>query len=321
MSDPRATVGIISIGDMGVGIARLLIANDYKVITSASDRSEVTQNRARNSTIELMPSDEEFVAQADYILSIVPPRDAVATAQRIVVAYLNCQDSRRNQPLFYLDLNAISPRASREIHNILSHRTNLTYLDGGIIGHPPKPNPENQTWSRPSVPTSGPVPLTHAARSGAHLTSTLNIRHISSTIGAASGLKMCFASLAKGFTALALQSYTTAYNLDILPELQAELAERNPGALTQAERSLPGMPPKAYRWVGEMKEIGATFREDGGFGAGEGVFEQIAGVYGFVADGTVLGEEKTEDRREGKTAVEVARLVAEGASRRKEKTE
>lgn len=33
-----ATLGIISIGDMGLGIARLAIANNYQVITNASDR-------------------------------------------------------------------------------------------------------------------------------------------------------------------------------------------------------------------------------------------------------------------------------------------
>ena len=33
-----ATCGILSIGDMGLGIAKLLIANNYKVVTNASDR-------------------------------------------------------------------------------------------------------------------------------------------------------------------------------------------------------------------------------------------------------------------------------------------
>lgn len=32
------TIGIISIGDMGGGIARLLIAHKYRVITNVSDR-------------------------------------------------------------------------------------------------------------------------------------------------------------------------------------------------------------------------------------------------------------------------------------------
>ena len=39
--EPLATVGILSIGDMGVGMARLLIANSYRVVTNASDRRYV----------------------------------------------------------------------------------------------------------------------------------------------------------------------------------------------------------------------------------------------------------------------------------------
>ena len=38
MAKPLATLGILSIGDMGVGIARLLTAHNYRVVTNASDR-------------------------------------------------------------------------------------------------------------------------------------------------------------------------------------------------------------------------------------------------------------------------------------------
>ena len=38
LSPPLATLGVLSIGDMGVGIARLLIAHKYRVITNALDR-------------------------------------------------------------------------------------------------------------------------------------------------------------------------------------------------------------------------------------------------------------------------------------------
>lgn len=35
---PLATVGVLSIGDMGVGIARLLMAHNYRVITNIEGR-------------------------------------------------------------------------------------------------------------------------------------------------------------------------------------------------------------------------------------------------------------------------------------------
>jgi 3-hydroxyacyl-CoA dehydrogenase len=39
-----AAVGIISIGDMGAGVARLLIAHGYRVLTNVSDRRCITQS-------------------------------------------------------------------------------------------------------------------------------------------------------------------------------------------------------------------------------------------------------------------------------------
>jgi len=38
MTGPLATVGILSIGSIGAGVARLLSAHGYRVITNASDR-------------------------------------------------------------------------------------------------------------------------------------------------------------------------------------------------------------------------------------------------------------------------------------------
>lgn len=35
---PLATVGILSIGDMGMGIAKLLIAKNYRVVTNVEGR-------------------------------------------------------------------------------------------------------------------------------------------------------------------------------------------------------------------------------------------------------------------------------------------
>jgi 3-hydroxyisobutyrate dehydrogenase-like beta-hydroxyacid dehydrogenase len=43
MSKPLATVGIISIGDMGMGVAKLLLASGYRVITTLSGRRYVTK--------------------------------------------------------------------------------------------------------------------------------------------------------------------------------------------------------------------------------------------------------------------------------------
>jgi hypothetical protein len=38
MSSKLATVGILSIGEMGLGIAKLLVAHDYRVLTNITGR-------------------------------------------------------------------------------------------------------------------------------------------------------------------------------------------------------------------------------------------------------------------------------------------
>jgi hypothetical protein len=78
------------------------------------------------------------------------------------------------------------------------------------------------------------------------------------------------------------------------------------------------MPPKAYRWVEEMRQIGSTFATEGGLPAGENVFGGIAEVYRVVAEDTVLGEERTEHRKRGRTADDVAECMREGIKRKKE---
>lgn len=41
MSSPRATVAILSIGEMGLGVANLLLAQGYRVVTNLEGRRYV----------------------------------------------------------------------------------------------------------------------------------------------------------------------------------------------------------------------------------------------------------------------------------------
>ena len=298
--------------------------------------SQSTQKRVESASVDLVTTDEDLAAQSDYILSIVPPRDAHATAKRIVNASSSATFTHRPHPLYYMDLNAISPRSARELSDLFAPVSDkIRFLDGGIIGGAPKPATRDfeptsstaddkdqkvTTWTRPSIPISGPHTLVSAPVAGAHLASLLNSSHISPSIGAASGLKMCFASLTKGFTALAIQSFTTASRMGVLDELQEQLKQYSPktGEMTQG---LTSMPPKAYRWVREMEEIRDTFAADGGFGEEEDIYGGVARVYELVANGTVLGDEMTADRKRGRTVEDVAKCVSEGVDGRKRKME
>lgn len=196
-----------------------------------------TRNRVKRASIEALPTDTSLVSASDYILSIVPPRDALATAKRISIA-ISALPAAKTTPLYYLDLNAISPRSAREIATLFSTSTGVKLIDGGIIGGPPslKYDAEKErvtndtgtvedghTWNRPSIPLSGPDKLSDAPVSGEHLAETLNTKHINGAIGSASGLKCCFASTTKGATALCIQAFTTASRMGVLEELKEEM--------------------------------------------------------------------------------------------------
>lgn len=297
------------------------------------------------------------MAESDIILSIVPPRDAIATARRALEASRSHDAIKRRSErkgtaavgqapsLTYIDLNAISPRSAKTIAGIFtterspslprrmslsrtfSFRNNsepepepipIKFLDGGIIGGPPALK-HDQTWKRPSVVISGPGIKDLLPDS---LMALLNIKIVGDTIGPGSALKACFASLTKGLTALSILSFTTAQTAGVLPQLQEHLKEYSPNTLALATNGLTAMPPKAYRWVDEMRQIGETFTEDGGFGHGIGggqIYEGIAEIYKLVTEDTVLGEERVEKRKRGTTAEDVAECVRDGIARKKQK--
>jgi hypothetical protein len=79
------------------------------------------------------------------------------------------------------------------------------------------------------------------------------------------------------------------------------------------------MAPKAYRWVREMEEIAATHVEEGGFD--ETLFQGVARVYRNVADDTILGLEKSGNRKRGRTLEDVAVVMGEGLDAKRKKRE
>ena len=271
-------IAIISIGEMGMGIAHLLIAHNYQVLTFAEDRSERTKQNAKAAGVKLMPTLDSLANDAEVLLSIVPPSDAFTTAERIARAV---SVSARQTPLYYIDLNATSPATAKRIAALLEPQDSVVFIDGGIIGGVPRPLSDSQGWSTqingttvalsdsaterptwhcPSLLVSGPTKLPDP-----QLSKILNLDHINENIGAATGVKMCFAATTKGFISLAIQSYTTAHQLGVLENLRGYLAKFNPSTHKIAENGLVSMPPKAYRWVGEMLEISDTFETEGNF--------------------------------------------------------
>jgi len=225
------TVGIVSAGEMGSGVGRLLRESGVRVVTTLDGRGERTRERAASAGMEDVGPLAAVVREADVLLSILPPGRALELATSV---------GRDAGPL-YADCNAISPATSRAIGAVVGDR----YVDAGIIGGP----------SAPRVYASGP----HAAE----LTSLpLDVRSLGGEIGQASALKMCYAALTKGLSALITESMVAADANGVIAALRVELADSQRQFLAGADR-LPGVVSKAYRWVAEMDEIAATFEEAG----------------------------------------------------------
>ena len=286
-----------------------------------------TEERVRSASVELLPDLKAVVEKSDYVLSVVPPHGAVDTARRVAEA---CQaiDSAR-LPSYFLDLNAVSPRTAKAIPSLFASTPWVVVLDGGIIGGPPKPpdasasDPADaSSWKRPSVVLSGPAPLASGTDLCQKLARVLNTRHVGDAVGAASGLKMCFAALTKGFTALAVQSFTTAHSIGVLPELKDHLGEFVPALGQRAEKGLVEMGPKSWRWIVEMQEIADTMEEFGGFGhtddpeqlpAGKNLYREIADVYQYVSEQMEFAESAPEEDRMHEMSVDqVVKMCIEG---------
>ncbi|KAL3964285.1 hypothetical protein ACCO45_001289 [Purpureocillium lilacinum] len=313
-SDP-VTVGVLSLGDMGAGIARLLKARGFLVATNCQGRSQDTVDRAKDAGIETLSSDLDLVQRCAVILSVLPPRDAEATAQRVADAL---SGQHRKEPLYFVDLNAVSPSTCKGIAAMFQKaQVQVRFIDGCILGGPPRLRASNggapdslqnkdsdPEWRRPDIPISGPDSLSSLGPEGDRLASVLNFRSISPDIGAASGLKI--PSLPRSA-------------LGVAGELKHELADILPNHLATAGGSVPDMPPKAYRWVREMEEIADTMHEEGGWS--RDLFRGVAGVYKAVADDEVLGKEKIGKRSRGTSLEDVAAAMAEGLERKRKKTE
>ena len=96
-------VAVVAPGMMGAAVGGRLVAHGLKVLTSLSGRSAETVTRAKAAG--LVAATDEEIARADFILSILPPGDAVSLAQRFAPALT----ASKAKPI-YVDCNAISPQ-------------------------------------------------------------------------------------------------------------------------------------------------------------------------------------------------------------------
>src|SRR5947209_15131201 len=238
-------VAVIAPGAMGAAVGKRLADNGVTVLTSLDGRSE--QTRARAKAAGMAAAKDEDIARADFILSILPPGDALSLAQRFVPAL-----TASNAKPVYVDCNAINPKTVDRVAAAIAP-TECPFVDGGIIGQPPKPGDAG-----PRIYASGAA----APRFAALREYGVDIRVLDGEMSAASALKMSYAGITKGTQAIGAAMMLAATRAGSADALMAELQLSQKEMLAWLKRQLTMMPPKAYRWVAEMQEIAGFVGDD-----------------------------------------------------------
>ncbi len=292
---PR-TVGILSPGDMGHTVGDVLRQNGLRVVTCLEGRSPRTRELARKAGIVNLPTYQTLITEADLILSIMVPAQATSAAETVAEAL-----QKVDTDMTYVDCNAIAPQTAHRIGETITS-VGGNFVDASIIGPPPR--------------TPG---ATRFYASGPEITSFLelkeyglDVRPLGDEIGLASAIKMCYASLTKGLTALCTELLTAAELLGVSEALAEEFQLSQSVLYERMERGLPGMPTKARRWIGEMEEISDTFAD---VGLTPNILTGAADMYRLVSS-THLADLSPEARDQFPTLRELITTLAEHNSKK-----
>ena len=225
-------------GSMGVTVGRTLAAGGHSVRWVAAGRSPATVERAAVAGLVTCADLAGALDGADAVISVCPPDQAETIAEAVADAGF---------PGLYLDANAVAPDTARRLEALLGARL----VDGGIIGPPAERAGTTRLY------LSGGPAGTAAAWFGAGPLEAVALAD--RPVGAASALKMCYAAYTKGSAALLLAVRALARAEDVDDGLLEEWALSQPGLAERSAAAARGTAPKAWRFVGEMAEIAATF--------------------------------------------------------------
>ena len=246
--------GFLHPGEMGASLAAVC---DGERLWCGNGRSAATRARAKAAGMEDVGSIDVVVRRADVIVSVCPPASAMAVARATSSAGFDG---------VYVDVNAVSPATAREIGKHFGR-----FVDGGVIGPPVR-----QPGGTRLYLSGDAAPEIAALWAG----SPLETRVIDGGPGAASAVKVCFAAWTKGSAALLLAIRALAQAEMVDDALLAEWATSMPDLAQQSERSAATNAPKAWRFAGELDEIGDSFAAHGlpdGFGrAASDVYQRLS---------------------------------------------
>ncbi len=257
----EVTIGLLHPGDMGAAVGQCLVAAGHVVLWAAEGRSPATRERAEAAGLTASGM-ADIAARSDVVVSVCPPHAALEMARQVAGAGFSG---------VYVDANAISPATAREAAAIVE-AGGAGYVDGGIIGTPP-PEPGNIRIYL-SGPRAEEVRALFDFDGGG-----IEARVVSrdpDRVGAASAVKMAYASWTKGSAAMLLAARALARAEGVEDDLLAEWALSQTGLDGRSARAARSAAAKGWRWVAEMEEIAAAMT---GAGLPDGFHQAAAEIY------------------------------------------
>ena len=238
------TIGLLNPGEMGSMVGAAVRSGGARVLWAGEGRSAATRKRASDAGLEDAGSVAAVVKASDVILSVCPPHAAVDVATQVAALRFGGT---------FVDGNAVSPATAREIGGIVE-KGGATFVDGGIIGPPPV----KAGTTRFYVSGAGAERISRLLTAG-----PLEAPVVPGGPGAASALKMAYASWTKGSSALLLAVCALASAEGVDDSLLREWEISQPALAARSEGAAKSNAKKAWRFVGEMEEIAATFAAAG----------------------------------------------------------
>ncbi|MDE0824019.1 MAG: DUF1932 domain-containing protein [Dehalococcoidia bacterium] len=285
------SVAILSPGDMGHAIGQLLRENELKVFTCLTGRSVRTRGLSEKAGIIDVPNMNDLVEQSDVVMSVTVSEAVPGLCHEIADAV-----KATGTDLLFAECNAIAPSLSAEMQKVLNEG-GARYVDASIIGPPPR----NGSSPRLYVSGDNATEMVQLRDFG------LDVRNLGDQLGRASGIKMCYAAMTKGTAALHTELLIAAEKMGLSEELMVEFTNGHQSVIDRMESWIPSMPAKSRRWVSEMEEIEATFRD---LGLTPNIFKGVADMYRMVG-ATSLGDENPETRDTNRNLAETVRIIAE----------
>ncbi|TCD60249.1 hypothetical protein EIP91_010513, partial [Steccherinum ochraceum] len=216
----------------------------------------VSQSSPHSPTATL----SDIARRARWVLSILPPSDALGFAQEFRSVYTDLPDGERERAgsgkIAFVECNAVNLETAKKIGAVFQG-TPITFVDAAIIGFPPRPQDGYDPKLYASVDPKDDDTLKQFEELGRYGLKVCPLRGEGVGVGDASALKMSYGGIVKGVIGLYATMILAAHTSSpaTATALTHELASSQPFFLKHITSSIPDMLPKAYRFVGEMEEI------------------------------------------------------------------